>query len=72
LGQSEEKIKDEDDTNGVVDEAVEEGRIWHVQAHARSAVTSMKIDPINGSGVSVEPISHQPVCNPPIELTTNL
>ncbi|ORX40746.1 WD40-repeat-containing domain protein [Kockovaella imperatae] len=29
----------------------DEGPIWHVQAHARSAVTSMKVDPIAGSGL---------------------
>jgi hypothetical protein len=56
LGQSEEKVKNEDDTSGIKTEAngedVEEGRIWHVQAHARSSITSMKVDPVNGSGVS--------------------
>jgi len=55
LGPATEKAKDEDDTTGVKteeeDEATE-GRIWRVQAHARNSITAMKIDPINGSGVS--------------------
>ncbi|WWC91567.1 uncharacterized protein L201_006513 [Kwoniella dendrophila CBS 6074] len=56
LGQSAEKIKSEDDTNGVEGEEEEEdenfeGRVWKVQAHARSAITSMKVDPVNGSGL---------------------
>jgi hypothetical protein len=57
LGPSEEKVKDEDDTSGVKLEngdkdENDEGRIWRVQAHARSSITSMKVDPVNGSGVS--------------------
>lgn len=58
LGPADEKVKDEDDTtngnrtgNGA-DEVDEEGRIWRVQAHARSSITCMKVDPISGSGVS--------------------
>ncbi len=51
----EEKLKSEDDTNGVGGDENEdngEGRVWRVQAHARSSITCMKVDPINGSGVS--------------------
>ena len=56
LGPSAEKVKDEDDTSGVKTEEdgedVTEGRIWRLQAHARNSITAMKIDPVNGSGVS--------------------
>lgn len=65
LGPSEEKVKDEDDTSGVKvenanQEEYDEGRIWRVQAHARSSVTAMKIDPVNGSGVSFIPLCGLP------------
>jgi WD40 repeat protein len=30
-----------------------EGRLWRVQAHAKSSISAMKVDPINGSGVSL-------------------
>ena len=57
LGPSTEKVKDEDDTTGVKTvengEDVTEGRIWRLQAHARNSITAMKIDPVNGSGVSL-------------------
>jgi WD40 repeat protein len=50
-------VKDEDDTSGVKTEEdgedVTEGRIWRLQAHARNSITAMKIDPVNGSGVSL-------------------
>ena len=53
---AEEKVKSEDDTNGVKEEVdgddSREGRVWRVQAHARSSITCMKVDPVNGSGVS--------------------
>ena len=53
LGRNEEKAEEEDDTSGVKEEDEdEEGRVWHVQAHARNSITCMKVDPINGSGVS--------------------
>ncbi|WVW86016.1 hypothetical protein I302_108054 [Kwoniella bestiolae CBS 10118] len=54
LGAPEEIVKSEDDTNGVKEEQEEEtheGRVWRVQAHARSAITSMKVDPVDGSGL---------------------
>ncbi|WWD19513.1 hypothetical protein CI109_103974 [Kwoniella shandongensis] len=52
LGPAAEKVKSEDDTNGVPEEEEEtEGRIWRVQAHARNSITCMKVDPINGSGL---------------------
>ncbi|WRT70364.1 uncharacterized protein IL334_007362 [Kwoniella shivajii] len=53
LGAPEEKVKSEDDTNGVQapEEEGYEGRIWKVQAHARNAITCMKVDPVNGSGL---------------------
>jgi len=48
----EEKVKSEDDTNGLADEEEDvRGRVWRVQAHARSSITCMKVDPVNGSGV---------------------
>ena len=49
-----ESVKSEDDTelNGHADD---EGRVWRVQAHARSAITAMKVDPVDGSGVSGRP-----------------
>jgi WD40 repeat protein len=57
LGPSAEKVKDEDDTSGAKTEEdgedVTEGRIWRLQAHARNSITAMKIDPVNGSGVSL-------------------
>ena len=46
----EDVVKDEDDTLPGGD--VEEGRVWRVQAHARNSISSMKVDPVNGSGVS--------------------
>lgn len=49
----EEEVKEEDDTSPAED-TIEEGRIWRVQAHARNAITSMKVDPVNGSGVSFD------------------
>jgi WD40 repeat protein len=55
LGPATEKVKDEDDTSGVKtedDEEQTEGRIWRLQAHARNSITAMKVDPVNGSGVS--------------------
>jgi len=61
LGPSAEKVKDEDDTSGVKTEEdgedVTEGRIWRLQAHARNSITAMKIDPVNGSGVSRQGLS---------------
>jgi hypothetical protein len=50
-----EDVNDEDDTSGAKEEGDQdqsEGRVWHVQAHARNSITSMKVDPVNGSGVS--------------------
>ncbi|KAK4684658.1 hypothetical protein P7C73_g5516, partial [Tremellales sp. Uapishka_1] len=44
-GGEEDESGDEDEDEGV-------GRIWRVQAHARSAITSLKVEPINGAGVS--------------------
>ena len=31
------------------EEGEDEGRIWHVQAHARNSITAMKVDPVDGS-----------------------
>ena len=49
LGVGEEHGAEEDGGSG---RREEQGRIWHVQAHARNSVTCMKVDPVNGSGVS--------------------
>ncbi|WWC71881.1 uncharacterized protein I206_105840 [Kwoniella pini CBS 10737] len=51
LGSPEEKVKSEDDTNGIEEGEQYEGRVWRIQAHARSAITAMKVDPVNGSGL---------------------
>lgn len=51
LGQSE-TVKLEDDTAPAEEPEEDEGRVWRVQAHARSAISCMKVDPINGSSVS--------------------
>ncbi|WWC64442.1 uncharacterized protein I303_107052 [Kwoniella dejecticola CBS 10117] len=50
LGAPEENVKSEDDTNDAQDEE-HEGRVWRIQAHARSAITAMKVDPVDGSGL---------------------
>ena len=56
LGSSQQEVKAEPQSNGIKEEVKEEeeeeGRIWHVQAHARNAITAMKVDPVDGSGVS--------------------
>jgi hypothetical protein len=54
LGPAAEQVKDEDDTSGIKEEDQDEseGRVWRVQAHARNSITAMKVDPVNGSGVS--------------------
>lgn len=51
-----EKPENEDDTSGLKAEEGEdeyqEGRVWRVQAHAKNSISCMKVDPVNGSGVS--------------------
>ena len=64
LGKAEEPVKNEDETSPVEDEA-EEGRIWHVQAHARNSISCMKVDPVNGSSVCT------PSCAPWQDMTTD-
>lgn len=54
-----EKPENEDDTGGLKAEEDEneyqEGRVWRVQAHAKNSISCMKVDPVNGSGVSLGP-----------------
>ena len=58
MGATRQDVKAEPQANGIKqehkeEEEEEEGRIWHVQAHARNAITAMKVDPVDGSGVSL-------------------
>lgn len=56
LGPAMEKPENEDDTSGLKAEENEneyqEGRVWRVQAHAKNSISCIKVDPVNGSGVS--------------------
>lgn len=45
-------MKSEEATDAVAEEGESEGRVWRIQAHARNSISCMKVDPINGSGVS--------------------
>ncbi|WVQ67137.1 uncharacterized protein L199_005332 [Kwoniella botswanensis] len=55
LGPPEDIVNSDDDTTGVKQEQQEdesyEGRVWRIQAHARSAITAMKVNPVNGTGL---------------------
>lgn len=44
--------KDDDDTSGVKAGEASEEDLFRIQAHARNSITAMKIDPIEGNGVS--------------------
>lgn len=46
---------EEDDTGVKADDGDYEGNIWRIQAHARNAITSIKIDPVAGDKVSSSP-----------------
>ncbi|RXK39424.1 WD-repeat protein [Tremella mesenterica] len=50
LGPNEETPENDDNTSEAKEEE-SEGRIWHVQAHARNSIPCMKIDPVDGSGL---------------------
>lgn len=54
-----EKPENEDDTSGLLraegGDEYQEGRVWRVQAHAKNSISCMKVDPVNGSGVSHQP-----------------
>lgn len=56
LGPPMEKPENEDDTSGGMnakeEDEYQEGRVWRVQAHAKNSISCMKVDPVNGSGVS--------------------
>lgn len=58
MGRGPESVKAEEDDTAAKDEEEPEGRIWRVQAHARSAVTAIKIDPVDGSKVNLSGFSY--------------
>lgn len=64
LGPPMEKPENEDDTSGGMnakeEDEYQEGRVWRVQAHAKNSISCMKVDPVNGSGVSFFFSPHNP------------